>query len=59
MGHHDASGSEYFFRCCLCHKDEDPGLKTAQFMRLDCEKHGATLHQKWVKRADGSIEPVA
>jgi hypothetical protein len=49
---------EYLFRCCLCHKDEGLQLKTATLIRLECAKHGPTLHQRWVKRADGSLEPA-
>jgi len=49
---------EYIFRCCLCHKDGTLGLRTATLIRLDCARHGPTLHQKLVKQADGSFEPA-
>jgi hypothetical protein len=52
------SEPEYVFRCCLCHKDGTLTVRTATLMRLDCAKHGITLHQRWVKLADGVLEPA-
>jgi len=50
------SEPEYIFRCCRCDKDEGLHLKTATLMRLECAKHGSTLHQRWIKRPDGVLE---
>jgi hypothetical protein len=33
-------------------------VKTATLMRLDCPKHGPTLHQKCVRQADGTVQAV-
>jgi len=52
------SEPQYIFRCCLCHKDGTLGLKIATLIRLDCVKHGHTLHHKLVKRTDGGLEPA-
>jgi hypothetical protein len=52
------SEPEYIFRCCRCHEDEVLHLKTATLMRLECAKDGPTLHRRWVKQSDGSLEPA-
>jgi hypothetical protein len=59
MARPDTSEPDYLYRCCRCFEDESLKLRTAKLMRLVCEKHGATLHQKWVKNADGSFVPAA
>jgi hypothetical protein len=58
MAAHDTPEPEYVYRCCLCHKNEGLRFKTATLMRLDCVKHGSTLHQRWIKRPDGVLEPA-
>jgi len=50
--------AEHIFRCCLCYKDGTLAVRTATLMRLDCAKHGSTLHQRWIKRPDGVLEPA-
>jgi hypothetical protein len=52
------SEAGYILRCCLCHKDGTLGLRTATLIRLNCAKHGLALHQRWVMRADGVMEPA-
>jgi hypothetical protein len=58
MAIRDTPESEYVYRCCFCHSEADLSFKTATLMRLDCVKHGSTLHQRWIKRPDGVMEPA-